>query len=56
MSNWHRPDAVDFICRHLRYVGTPDTGDKSRQTMVRNVVDVGVSENITQFLTDLGFK
>ena len=41
---------------HLRYVGQPDMGDRSRPTMVRSCIDVGTSENVVAFLQELGFK
>ncbi|KAK2190504.1 hypothetical protein NP493_78g07038 [Ridgeia piscesae] len=41
---------------HVRYVGQPEIGDKTRQTLVRSYIDVGTSDNISLFLTEMGFK
>lgn len=41
---------------HLRYVGQPEIGDKNRATMIRSCIDVDTSNNIVQFLNDLGFR
>lgn len=41
---------------HVRYVGQADLGDKSRHTLVRNWIEAGCSSNITQFLTEMGFR
>lgn len=41
---------------HLRYIGAAELGDKTRSTLVRSCVDVAVSPNVTQFLTEMGFK
>ena len=41
---------------HLRYLGAAELGDKNRSTLVRSCVDVAVSPNVTQFLTEMGFK
>lgn len=41
---------------HLRYLGQPEIGDKNRATLVRSCVDVAVSQNITPFLLEMGFK
>lgn len=40
---------------HVRYVGQVDAGDRNRPTLMRSCVDVGVSENIRQFLIEMGF-
>jgi len=42
--------------RHLRYVGTAELGDRSRQTLVRTCLDIGVSDSIFKFLNEMGFK
>ncbi|XP_074660346.1 mediator of RNA polymerase II transcription subunit 18-like [Tubulanus polymorphus] len=41
---------------HLRYVGQTDLGDKSRTTLLRSCIDVGTSDNLVQFLNEMGFK
>ncbi|KAG2460703.1 MED18 polymerase, partial [Polypterus senegalus] len=41
---------------HLRYLGQPEVGDKSRHALVRNCVDVAVSHNLTEFLSEMGFR
>ena len=38
----------------LKYVGAQETGNKL--TLMRNQVTVGCSENVTSFLTELGFR
>ncbi|CAM1295879.1 MED18 (predicted) [Pycnogonum litorale] len=38
---------------HLRYVGQPEAGDKNRPTIVS---DVATSENLVQFLNEMGFR
>lgn len=43
-------------CWHLRYVGVAEMGDKTRQTLVRTCLDVGVSETIIKFLNEMGFR
>ncbi|XP_013381615.1 mediator of RNA polymerase II transcription subunit 18-like [Lingula anatina] len=40
----------------LRYVGEPDFGDRSKHTLVRSSIDVGTSDNLVQFLTEMGFR
>jgi mediator of RNA polymerase II transcription subunit 18 len=40
---------------HIRYIGQADVGDRSRHTLVRSCVDVGTTENIRQFLSEMGF-
>ncbi|KAG1674660.1 Mediator of RNA polymerase II transcription subunit 18 [Nymphon striatum] len=40
---------------HLRYVGQPEI-DKNRPTLVRNCIDVATSENLVQFLNEMGFR
>ena len=47
---------TDHYFRHLQYIGTAEMGDKSRHTLVRSCVDVGVSDTIVQFLNEMGFK
>lgn len=41
---------------HLRYLGQPELGDKNRATMIRNCIECSTSNNIVQFLTDIGFR
>jgi len=41
---------------HVRYVGQADAGDKTQHTLLRSCVDVGTSDNIRQFLTEMGFQ
>ncbi|GIY55262.1 mediator of RNA polymerase II transcription subunit 18 [Caerostris darwini] len=41
---------------HLRYIGLPEMGDKTRATMIRNCIDVDTSNNLVQFLNELGFR
>ncbi|CAO2589338.1 Mediator of RNA polymerase II transcription subunit 18 [Lemmus lemmus] len=41
---------------HLRYLGQPEMGDKNRHALVRNCVDIATSENLTDFLTEMGFR
>ncbi|XP_064635064.1 mediator of RNA polymerase II transcription subunit 18-like isoform X2 [Lineus longissimus] len=41
---------------HLRYVGQVDVGDKSRATLLRSCIDVSTSDNLMQFLVEMGFK
>ena len=39
----------------LRYIGPTDTGDRSKNTMIRSNVTVAVSDDPTKFLEELGF-
>ncbi|XP_044291057.1 mediator of RNA polymerase II transcription subunit 18 isoform X2 [Varanus komodoensis] len=41
---------------HLRYLGQPEMGDKNRHALVRNCVDIATSENLTDFLVEMGFR
>ncbi|ESO82416.1 hypothetical protein LOTGIDRAFT_204899 [Lottia gigantea] len=41
---------------HIRYLGTSEVGDKSRHTLVRACFDVACSNNVVQFLNEMGFK
>ncbi|XP_005991098.1 mediator of RNA polymerase II transcription subunit 18 [Latimeria chalumnae] len=41
---------------HLRYLGQPEMVDKHRHTLVRNCVDIATSDNLTEFLTEMGFR
>ncbi|XP_023799484.1 mediator of RNA polymerase II transcription subunit 18 [Cyanistes caeruleus] len=41
---------------HLRYLGQPEIGDKNRQALVRNCVDIATSDNLTDFLLEMGFR
>ncbi|NXP19130.1 MED18 polymerase, partial [Scytalopus superciliaris] len=40
----------------LRYLGQPEIGDKSRHALVRNCVDIATSDNLTDFLVEMGFR
>ncbi|XP_061072344.1 mediator of RNA polymerase II transcription subunit 18 [Conger conger] len=41
---------------HLRYLGQPEAGDKSRHALVRNCVDVSTSHSLPEFLGEMGFR
>lgn len=42
---------------HVRYIGQADLmADKSRPTLMRSCIDVSTSENLVQFLQEMGFK
>lgn len=41
---------------NVRYLGQPEIGDKNRATLVRSCIDVAASNNICQFLNEIGFK
>lgn len=41
---------------HLRYLGQPEVGDKSRHALVRNCVDVAASHSLPEFLNEMGFR
>ena len=41
---------------HLRYLGQPEVGDKSRNALVRNCVDVAASHSLPDFLNEMGFR
>ncbi|XP_063054201.1 mediator of RNA polymerase II transcription subunit 18 [Engraulis encrasicolus] len=41
---------------HLRYLGQPEVGDKSRHALVRNCVDVAASHSLPDFLNEMGFR
>ncbi|XP_069479038.1 mediator of RNA polymerase II transcription subunit 18 isoform X1 [Ambystoma mexicanum] len=41
---------------HLRYLGQPEMGDKSRHALVRNCVDIATSDNLMEFLLEMGFR
>ena len=47
---------MSTVFRHVRYVGQPEIGDKTRQTLIRSYIDVGTTDNVGQFLTEMGFK
>lgn len=51
-----RHSLVETECWHLRYVGSAEIGDKSRHTLVRTCVDIGVSDSIVKYLNEIGFK
>ncbi|XP_045174881.1 mediator of RNA polymerase II transcription subunit 18-like [Mercenaria mercenaria] len=51
-----RHSLTETECWHLRYVGTAEIGDKSRHTLVRSCVDMGVSDSIVKYLNEIGFK
>jgi len=40
----------------LRYVGNTEVGDKNRPTLVRSCIDVACSNNLVEFLTEMGFR
>ncbi|XP_065332912.1 mediator of RNA polymerase II transcription subunit 18 isoform X2 [Cloeon dipterum] len=40
----------------LRYIGQPEIGDKSRPTVLRNSIDIGTSNTVVEFLTELGCR
>lgn len=40
----------------LRYIGQPELGDKSRPTIVRSSIDIGTSNTVVEFLTELGCR
>ena len=46
---------VAFVCRHIRYIGQSDIGDKSHNTLVRSCLDIATSVNIGKFLSEMGF-
>lgn len=41
-------------CRHLRYLSQVE--DKLRHTLSRSCIDVGCSDNVVQFLNEMGFR
>ncbi|XDV40973.1 hypothetical protein PO909_009942 [Leuciscus waleckii] len=41
---------------HLRYLGQPEVGDKSRLALVRNCVDVSASHSLPEVLNEMGFR
>lgn len=41
---------------YIRYLGQAEVGDKSRHTLVRACYDVACSNNVREFLNELGFK
>ncbi|XP_059364652.1 mediator of RNA polymerase II transcription subunit 18 [Carassius carassius] len=41
---------------HLRYLGQPEVGDKSRHALVRNCVDVAALHSLPEFLNEMGFR
>ncbi|KAL5006203.1 hypothetical protein ScPMuIL_015009 [Solemya velum] len=56
---------ISFRVRHslhqrqnwvLRYTGQTEIGDKNRQTLVRTCCDVATSDNVVQFLNEMGFR
>jgi len=47
--------SVETFCRHIRYIGQSDVGDKSRNTLIRSCLDIGTSVNIGKFLSEMGF-
>ena len=40
----------------LRYLGSPELGDKSRPTMIRTILDISCGSDIVEFLKELGFR
>ncbi|XP_052798345.1 mediator of RNA polymerase II transcription subunit 18-like [Mya arenaria] len=53
-----RHSLVHPECWHLRYVGQTEMGigDKSRHTLVRTCLDIGVSDTVVKFLNEMGFR
>ncbi|KAL8593764.1 hypothetical protein ACOMHN_059257 [Nucella lapillus] len=41
---------------YIRYLGQAEVGDKNRHTLVRACYDVACSNNVREFLNELGFK
>lgn len=41
---------------HMRYLGQQEVGDKNRATLVRSCVNISCSNNVSQFLQEMGFK
>ncbi|XP_048241623.1 mediator of RNA polymerase II transcription subunit 18-like [Haliotis cracherodii] len=41
---------------YIRYCGQTEIGDKTRPTLVRACFDVACSENVVQFLNEMGFR
>ncbi|XP_008547062.1 mediator of RNA polymerase II transcription subunit 18 [Microplitis mediator] len=50
--------AIDYpdMPFQLRYIGQPELGDKSRPTIVRSSIDIGTSNTVIEFLTELGCR
>ncbi|XP_033752911.1 mediator of RNA polymerase II transcription subunit 18-like [Pecten maximus] len=51
-----RHSLVEQDSWQVRYAGMAEMGDKNRSTMVRHVIDCSTSDNIVQFLNELGFR
>ncbi|XP_043931615.1 mediator of RNA polymerase II transcription subunit 18 [Protopterus annectens] len=51
----HSLDKTDMPW-HLRYLGQPEMGDKNRHALVRNCVDIATSDNLSEFLQEMGFR
>ncbi|CAG2253557.1 MED18 [Mytilus edulis] len=65
IKNASIPQPLQYSVRHslvqpenwqLRYLGHSEMGDKSRHTLIRNCVDVATSDNVLQFLHEVGFR
>ncbi|CAD6227616.1 GSCOCG00001295001-RA-CDS [Cotesia congregata] len=50
--------AIDYpdMPFQLRYIGQPELGDKSRAAVVRSSIDVGTSNTVIEFLTEMGCR
>lgn len=51
-----RHSLVQTECWSLRYLGHAEVGDKNRPTLVRSYIDCPTSENVAQFIGELGFR
>nr|XP_022334633.1 uncharacterized protein LOC111131411 [Crassostrea virginica] len=51
-----RHSLVQPECWSLRYLGHAEVGDKNRPTLVRSYIDCPTSENVVQFIGELGFR
>ena len=56
LKDWSS-DGIKWQCfSHIRYLGQAEVGDKNRHTLVRACYDVACSNNVREFLSELGFK
>ena len=56
LKDWSS-DGIKWQCfSHIRYLGQAEVGDKNRHTLVRACYDVACSNNVREFLNELGFK
>ncbi|KAK3103786.1 hypothetical protein FSP39_021892 [Pinctada imbricata] len=51
-----RHSLVQSDCWSLRYLGNTEMGDKNKPTLTRTSIDCPVSENVVQYLNELGFR